>query len=127
MTNSTGIADDMPAQRNLGWVSLALHVFGLTLSIALVQTCVFTIHAKNTSDWTIAGSFKHVIDNIGFYFLNQLDLILIVVGALAFAVFKLKSELKWSLIVLTLAIHAFAGWFIICVRGEGALGGILVP
>ena len=127
MTNSTGITDLSPSQQTHGRVSFALQFIGLALLIALVQICVFTIHTKNTSDWTIAESLRHVTENFGFIFLNQLDVLLVVVGILVFALLKLKSEMKWTLIVLTLAIHAFVGWFMICVRGEGGLGGILFP
>ena len=102
-------------------------LIGLIFATISVQLVSFTIHVKNTSVWNFAESFQHVTDNFWFFFLSQIDLFAVVIGLLAFAVFKLKSESKWILIGCVLLAHAFLGWFVVFARGEGGLGGTFYP
>jgi len=102
-------------------------LIGLVFATISVQIASFTIHVKNTSVWNFAESFQHVTGNFWFFFLNQIDLLSVVIGLMAFAVFKLKSDSKWFLIGCVLLAQAFLGWFVIVARGEGGLGGAFYP
>ena len=104
---------------------MALEFAGLAIVAATIPLVTFALYFTTTYNWSIQDAVKNVLNDSAFLILNQIDVLLVTIGLLALVIFKLKSETKWILIFGILIAHAFVGWFVICVRGEGGLGGTL--